>query len=48
MEEELIALCKDFLQKITNMYFNGIITNEEFNDLSKNKIDFLKERGVVF
>lgn len=49
MQEEIIVLadlCREFLSKITNLYINGIITKEEFDNLSKNKINFLKNYGI--
>lgn len=48
MEKELIFLCKEFLRRITTMYFKGLLTKEEFEGLCERKISFLKERGVVF
>lgn len=48
MEEELVLLCKEFLRRITTMYFNGLLTKEEFESLSDVKVDFLNKRGVVF
>lgn len=51
MEEgklELVNLCKEFLKKATKMYFKGIITKEEFEKLSENKIDFLKDCGIGY
>lgn len=42
IESELTILCEQFLEYITNLYNQGLINSDQYQEMSKLKIEYLE------
>lgn len=47
LREEIVALCRDFIKVVSNLYEKGNISREQYNQMTKLKLEYINRYEEV-